>query len=115
MFWRRKIWKKSGQKLDVSFQFALDWELILRFKSADGKFLHIPYFLSGFRVHENQKTNTDISVNGTKEMNLLRKRVLGYVPSQKEIKKNIIFYLIKHLIADIKYLIYKRFDRLGRK
>ncbi len=111
MFWRRKIWKKAGKKLDVSFKFALDWELILRFKSVNGNFLHIPFFLGGFRVHRNQKTNVDINSIGVKEMNILRTRALGFVPNKKQIKNNIFFYLTKHLIEHIKYLFYKKFQK----
>lgn len=108
MFWRRRIWNKVGGSVDASLNFALDWDLILRFKEANAKFLHIPRFLSGFRAHKDQKTVVSIDKTGKDEMNFLRERSLGFVPSQNEIKKHISFYLVKHILAHIKYLITKR-------
>jgi len=72
MFWRRAIWEKVGSALDDSFQFALDWELIMRFSRANAKFVRIPYFLGGFRLHEEQKTQANIEEVGFKEMELVR-------------------------------------------
>ena len=37
MFWRRRIWDKAGGKIDEAFQFALDWDLLLRFREAGAK------------------------------------------------------------------------------
>ena len=38
MFWRRDLWDKVGGYVDESFQFAMDWELILRFRNAGAVF-----------------------------------------------------------------------------
>ena len=95
LFWRKRVWDKIGKQLDVSFN-CFDWDLLLRFKSVNSKFLHIPYFLSGFRVHNNQKTIVDIKSNGVNEMNILRKRTFGYIPSQVKLKK-IYLYLLNIL------------------
>ena len=32
LFWRRSMWEKAGGKMNESFQFALDWDLLLRFR-----------------------------------------------------------------------------------
>ena len=51
LFWRRSIWEAVGGKLDKSFQFALDWDLLLRFRDAGARFARVPRFLGAFRVH----------------------------------------------------------------
>ena len=108
LFWRRRIWNEIGENVDETFEFALDWDLILRFKKAKANFLHIPYFLGGFRAHNEQKSNVLIDDIGKKEMGRLRKRSLGYIPSQKEIRVKILPYLVKHVLAHIQYLVRKR-------
>src|SRR5262249_1995819 len=32
VFWRRRVWERVGGAMDESFQFALDWDLLLRFR-----------------------------------------------------------------------------------
>jgi len=58
LFWRRRIWEKVGGRLDESFHFALDWDLLLRFRDAGARFVRLPRFLGAFRVHRQQKTAT---------------------------------------------------------
>src|SRR5262249_36979350 len=55
LFWRRRIWDKVGASLDETFQFALDWDLLIRFRDAGARFVRLPRFLGGFRVHAQQK------------------------------------------------------------
>ena len=100
MFWRRSIWEKAGGKIDDNFQFALDWDLILRFQKAGAKMVRLPRFLGAFRVHSNQKTLLDYGSTGTNEIEKLRQRELGYLPSKKQIKSHIYFYVVKHIIYD---------------
>lgn len=108
MFWRRSIWEKSGGRIDESFRFAMDWDLILRFKKAGARFAHIPEFLGAFRIHESQKTSAVISAIGYQEMDRLRLRELGYVPDQKTVKKALFKFLIKHVLVDLKWRVKKR-------
>ncbi len=74
MFWRTGLWQKVGGKLDESFRFAMDWELIRRFLDADAKFKLIPAFLGQFRMHDLQKTNANIETDGFKEMEIIRQQ-----------------------------------------
>lgn len=76
LFWRRRIWEKVGG-LDTAFQFAMDWDLLLRFQAAGAAFVHVPYFLACFRVHAGQKTNALISTQGQAEIDRLRRRTFG--------------------------------------
>ena len=42
--------------MDESFKFAMDWDLILRFRDAGATFMRLPRFLGAFRVTDEQKT-----------------------------------------------------------
>jgi glycosyltransferase involved in cell wall biosynthesis len=108
LFWRRRIWEKIGGKVDESFQFALDWDLLVRFRDAGAKFHHIPQFLGAFRIHEKQKTSAQINQIGYQEMNRIRERTLGKINYQKKISGVIFLYLLKHIVVDIVYRIKTR-------
>jgi len=96
LFWRRRLWEKVGGRIDESFRFAMDWDLLLRFREAGARFARVPRFLGGFRVHPAQKTSAGISDVGFAEMNRLRERTLGRVPSQKEIMHAVVPYMVRH-------------------
>lgn len=98
LFWRRRIWDKAGGAIDESFRFAMDWDLILRFRDAGAKFMRLPRFLGAFRIHPDQKTSTYISNTGLDEMNRIRARCHGRNTSFKEVKQRIRSYLYRHLI-----------------
>ena len=110
LFWRRSIWEKAGGRMDESFQFALDWDLLVRFRDAGARFARLPRFLGGFRVHPHQKTTMSIADTGFQEMNRIRQRVLGRVPASEEVRKAVLPYLVKHLAADLRWAIG---DKLG--
>jgi glycosyltransferase involved in cell wall biosynthesis len=74
MFWRSGLWTKVSGRLDESFRFAIDWELICRFIEAGAKFELIPAFLGQFRMHDMQKTNAQIETDGFREMEIIRRR-----------------------------------------
>jgi len=84
----------------------------VRFRDAGAKFVHIPQFIGAFRIHAHQKTSAVINEIGFKEMNQIRQRLLGYVPSQKQIHEAIYLYVLKHILADrlfsIKMKLYKK-------
>jgi glycosyltransferase involved in cell wall biosynthesis len=92
LFWSKKAMKKL-KKLNEKFQFAMDWELLLRMLNKNIKFYHINKFLGCFRVHDKQKTQTQISGIGQNEIEILRNR------NRKQFyKKNINFYVLKFFI-----------------
>lgn len=94
MFWRRRIWDKVGG-LDLSFQFAMDWDLLLRFQAAGAKIVRVPYFLACFRIHPQQKTSAAIHNVGQREIDLLRARANGRTmqPAELESHPQLIRYL----------------------
>jgi glycosyltransferase involved in cell wall biosynthesis len=98
LFWRRSIWEKSGGQMDESFQFALDWDLIVRFREAGAKFVCVPRFLGAFRVQAAQKTSANMESSGMKEMNRLRRHIHGRDVTWQEILKNITPYLNRSVI-----------------
>jgi glycosyltransferase involved in cell wall biosynthesis len=118
LFWRRRIWDKIGGQLDESFQFAMDWDLLVRFREAGAKFAHIPLFLGAFRVHKSQKTSQMIHEIGFEEMSRIRKRALGRIPSNEEIRKAIFPYILKHQVIDLAFALKIRFkagpDQYGK-
>ncbi|MBT3255052.1 MAG: glycosyltransferase [Deltaproteobacteria bacterium] len=96
LFWRRRIWEKAGGCIDEKYDFAMDWELILRFRKAGAKFRRVPRFLGEFRRHSQQKTSKEIEKQGEIEMQQLRKRSIGYQTDYEEINKNIRSYMNAH-------------------
>jgi glycosyltransferase involved in cell wall biosynthesis len=87
LFWRRRIWDKVGG-LDTSFNFALDWDLLLRFQAAGAKIVRVPYFLACFRVHSAQKTSARMHDVGQKEITLLRERTQGRAFPPQDLEQN---------------------------
>jgi glycosyltransferase involved in cell wall biosynthesis len=101
LFWRRKIWNKIGKSLDEDFQFAMDWNLILKFRAAGANFFRINDYLACFRIHTAQKTSATISTVGAKEMSWLRENSLGFNPTAEEINKALGSYLKEHRKLDL--------------
>jgi glycosyltransferase involved in cell wall biosynthesis len=101
MFWRRRVWDAVGP-IDVKFQYAMDWDFMLRAQVAGFKFARLRRFLACFRVHDEQKTTKNYEL-GRKEMQSLRLRNLGYVPSQLEISRAMAPYLFRQFIFHWSY------------
>ena len=97
-FWRRRIWDKAGGRIDETFKFAMDWDLLVRFRDAGAKFAHIRRFLGAFRVHEQQKTSAVINDIGHREMDRIRTRALGRLPDSIEIRDAVRPYLVRHVM-----------------
>ena len=102
------MWEKIGGKIDESYSFAMDWELLIRFRDAGARFAHTPKFLGGFRVHEQQKTSAKINDLGKTEMDKIRLKTLGKIPTDNQIRLKIFPFLLKHLLVDIIYRIETR-------
>jgi len=94
LFWRRRIWDKIGGVINETLQFAMDWDLLLRFQEGGATIKRLPRFLSAFRVHPTQKTSALITQTGEREVTGLRQRSFGRTVDSNEIKKNIRFFLL---------------------
>ncbi|MDZ7656872.1 MAG: glycosyltransferase family 2 protein [Sulfurimicrobium sp.] len=108
LFWRRRIWDRVGGQIDESFKFAMDWDLLVRFRDAGARFAHIPRFLGAFRIHEHQKTSAAINEIGHKEMDRIREKLLGRVPGHMEVRKAVIPFLLKHVSTHMAYRVKSR-------
>ncbi|MEX0961100.1 MAG: glycosyltransferase family 2 protein [Burkholderiales bacterium] len=97
LFWRRSLWERCGARIDESFRFAMDWELLLRFREAGAVMCRLPYFLGAFRVHTLQKTQTEIDSGGQAEMMRLRRRAHGREVGYQEIWFGAVPYLFRHM------------------
>lgn len=99
LFWRRSIWDRVGG-IDESFRFAMDWDLLVRFRDAGAKIERIPRFLGAFRIHDEQKTAALNEAHGLPEMDRIRLAVHGHEMSNREILDGIRPYLLRHMLAD---------------
>jgi glycosyltransferase involved in cell wall biosynthesis len=96
LFWRRGIWERVGAALDESFQFAMDWDLLLRFRAAGATFARLPRFLGAFRVHPAQKTTAQLDEVGVPEMDRLIRRCHGRLVPPRERQRRVFGYLCRH-------------------
>jgi hypothetical protein len=108
LFWRRRIWDKAGGRIDESFRFAMDWDLIVRFRDAGARFHRLPRFIGGFRIHPHQKTSAVINQVGFQEMNRIRERALGRIPSGTEVRRAVAPYILRHTASDLGWRIARR-------
>jgi glycosyltransferase involved in cell wall biosynthesis len=106
LFWRRSIWERTGGSMDESFRFALDWDLLLRFRQAGARMVRLPRFLGAFRIHEAQKTHRQLATIGAREIARLRRRTQGREVTETEIRNGVIDYLLRHVW-------YQRLHELG--
>jgi glycosyltransferase involved in cell wall biosynthesis len=103
LFWRRRIWEKVGG-VDTSLQFAIDWDLLLRFQKAGARMAHVPCFLACFRVHPAQKTAAQMKTIGQREIDQLRERTFGRRMSSAEIEAHPILHSYLRRSAFIEFL-----------
>ena len=97
MFWRRSLWERAGGHLDERYRFTLDWEILLRFRAAGARMVHLPRLLGAFRVHPAQKNETIGPTAGLEEMARLREQVHGRPVGPREIEERTRPYLRRHL------------------
>ncbi len=95
LFWRRSIWERVGGALDESFAFAMDWDLLLRFRAAGARFARLPRFLGAFRVHAQQKTATHLATVGVPEMDRLRRRCHGRAVSRFAVRLHMLPFMCR--------------------
>jgi len=98
LFWRRRLWECVGGNFDERYDIALDWELLLRFRSVRAQFVRLPRFLGAFRIHGAQKTALRFNSTGRQEMARLRARVAGRAVSRFEAALRTTPYLARHLV-----------------
>lgn len=104
MFWRRRAWERIGARIDESFRFAMDWDLILRFREAGLTFRRLPRFLGAFRVWSDQKTLAGWLPDGRRESERLTARTFGSTPPRGTVRRELRRYLWRQWLLDKLYL-----------
>jgi glycosyltransferase involved in cell wall biosynthesis len=102
LFWRRRVWETIGP-MDESFDFALDWDFVLRAQTAGFRFKRLPRFLACFRVHDQQKSIDLIGDVGADEMERIRAVYLDDAPGTHEIRRAISGYLLRQVFFEWMY------------
>jgi glycosyltransferase involved in cell wall biosynthesis len=97
LFWRQELWERAGGRIDASLKFAVDWDLLLRFREAGARIVRLPRFLGAFRVHAEQKTGREQRLCDA-ESELLRRRVLGRAMGDEEVYVRVRPYLRRHVL-----------------
>jgi GT2 family glycosyltransferase len=97
LFWRRGTWEAVGGRVDTSFEYALDWDLLLRFRDVGATIVRVPRCLGAFRVHAAQKTTAAEGL-GQNECSRLRERVHGRDLSPAEVFDGLRPYLLRHVL-----------------
>jgi glycosyltransferase involved in cell wall biosynthesis len=100
LFWRRRVWDAAGGRLDPSFLYALDWDLLLRFRAAGAHIVHLPRYLGAFRVHAEQKTSASRMV-GLEEMGRLRERIHGRPMTTEEVLRRLRPFFFRHRLIHV--------------
>lgn len=95
LFWRRRIWDTAGASVDERLHFALDWDLLVRFRDCGARFVRLPRFLGAFRVHDAQKTSAEMDESGLREIQQLRERIHRRSVTKVEMKLAVWPYLLK--------------------
>jgi hypothetical protein len=83
--------------MDTSFQFAMDWDLLLRLRASGARMVRLPRFLGAFRVHGGQKTLID-QESCLLETDRLRDRLHGRTMSAEEVQARAAAYLRRHIV-----------------
>lgn len=96
LFWRRTMWGRVGARIDESFRFAVDWDLLIRFREAGARFVRLPRFLGAFRAHAAQKSALEMADLGSAEKARIWMRTLGHFPSRWEVARGTAGYLWRH-------------------
>jgi hypothetical protein len=100
-FWRRRVWEAVGP-IDETFNFALDWDFLLRSQRAGFRFKRLARFLACFRVHDAQKS-TSMMHTGQQEMRRIRAEYLEAAPGTYEIRQAMRGYLLRQVFFDLMY------------
>jgi glycosyltransferase involved in cell wall biosynthesis len=104
LFWRRRVWERAGGRVDSELDFAIDYDLLLRFVATEARIVRLPRFLGAFRTHPVQKTvaKTDIGIG---EAEVLRERWHGYAMPEAEVASRLRPFYRRHVALHLVYRI----------
>jgi len=110
LYWKRQAWDLIGSQVDENFHFAMDWDFLLRLSAKQINIHHLPVFLGQFRIHQQQKTSSQMSSIGQQEIQRLRLRELGFQPTRWQLILNTIPFLLAAKLHELGFIF-----RLARK
>ena len=105
LFWRRSLWERSGGRIDDSLTFAMDWELLLRFRAAGARFERLPYFLGAFTTHADQKSVAQFDRDGVPEYARIRERLASTFGGRLAERARTAAYMLESAVCDWAYII----------
>ena len=85
-FWRKSMFDKAGPFISQDFDFAMDYELWLRFLEFDAQFLAVNEVFGLFRSYSSQKTIAQWEAKGLPEIAKLHQKYLGKTISNQEMQ-----------------------------
>jgi len=71
------FWRRSGLRLDTSYQYAFDWKYFVELRQRGAKLLYMPEFLAKYRLHASGKTVQD---SAARRLELVRVLDFGGAP-----------------------------------
>ncbi|MDF1535203.1 MAG: glycosyltransferase family 2 protein [bacterium] len=111
--WTTEIFHRVGG-LQL-FRYAMDYDLMYRMYDAGAVFVHIPGFLSGFRVHEGSLTGSgEVARRRGSEINVSFRSFTGRDPNGWDRAVRRPFYKIRRLMQNPRALAAALEHRLGR-
>jgi len=110
VFWKRELWAKVGNKINMSFKYASDFELWCRF-FMQTKLYPVSTSFAGFRLHNNQLSITYLNEYEYETNEILKKFQLkfGNIFKFNFIKK---LWLLKCYLATINSIITKNLAKI---
>jgi GT2 family glycosyltransferase len=99
LFWRRTLWERTGGRIAEEYRFAMDLELLWRFRAAGARFCRLPRFLGAFRTHLQQKSLAQWHTVGVPEITRLQQQYHGRRVSAFEARLRTWPYLCKHVLC----------------
>jgi glycosyltransferase involved in cell wall biosynthesis len=97
LFWRRSAWERAGGRMDDTFHYALDWDLLLRLRDSGARIERVPRFLGAFRIHDLQKTQAGWKQRDA-EADRIRRRTQGRPMTGDEAYARTRPFLRRHLL-----------------
>jgi hypothetical protein len=76
-FWTAEIYKRSGDFVNTDYQFAMDYELWMRFLENGASFHAVDHLYGLFRWHSQQKSQTMYKTIGLEEIARIHEKFLG--------------------------------------
>jgi glycosyltransferase involved in cell wall biosynthesis len=86
-FWRRDVYERAGGCINTEFDFAMDYELWLRFLGVGARFLAVPDYWGLFRHHSDQKSLAAWRSKGLPEIARLYARYLGHQVDEEQMQE----------------------------